>query len=449
MGPSSESRAGIKFPDFFSVHPASANTAMILPRPPPVFWISRALLGLALVSAVALAAAPLLEKRHLFEERTDGFISYRIPCLVVSAKGTVLVFCEARKFSGLDWGEIEIHQRRSTDGGRTFDRARQVAHLGPRLPRNPANADQPPGKVIGGRNEQTVNNPVAIADRDGTVHLIYCVEYMRTFYARSTDDGLTWSQPADITATADRFRLEWPWRVIASGPGHGSQLRNGRLVVPVWLAKAEGGAHGNAVVATIFSDDRGGTWQRGEIAVANTTATPGTSESTLAQLSDGRVMLVARNHAGSHRKVVVFSHDGATGWSRPEFADALLEPICQASLFSYEDPAAPGKTRLLFSGPDSLERADGKAAPGSRRDRKNLSVKLSYDDGRTWLVTRALEPGPSAYSDLAVLPDGTMLCFYESGRPGATRPNSTRTDWPYARLTFARFNLDWLTAGHE
>lgn len=406
-----------------------------------------ALLALLLSISAAHAAAPFLEKTHLFEEKTEGFVSYRIPALVVTAKGTVLVFCEARKFSGLDWGEIEIHSRRSTDGGRTFSPARQIAHAGPRLPRNPANAEQPPGKVIGEPGEQTVNNPVVIADRDGTVHFVYCVEYMRTFYLRSTDDGLTWSKPVDITAAADRFRPEWPWRVIATGPCHGIQLRSGRLVVPVWLAKAEGGAHGKAVVSTLFSDDRGTTWQRGDIAVSNTASTPGVSEATVAQLSDGRVMLIARNHAASHRKVVVFSRDGATGWSSPEFAEALPEPICQASLFSYADPAAPGKTRLLFSGPDSLERADGKAAPGSRRDRKNLSVKLSHDDGRTWSASRSLESGPSAYSDLAVLPDGTLLCFYENGRPGATRPNSKRTDWPYARLTLARFNLAWLTAG--
>ena len=408
--------------------------------------ITSALVAALCCCAPGRAAAPFCEKTDLFEEKTGGFVSYRIPGISVTARGTVLAYCEARKNSGLDWGEIEIHVRRSTDGGRTFSPARQVAHLGPRLPRNPANSEQPPGKVIGQPGEQTVNNPVAIADRDGTVHFVYCVEYMRCFYIRSEDDGLSWSKPAEITATFDQFRPEWAWRVIATGPGHGIQLRGGRLVVPVWLAKSEGGAHGNAAAATIYSDDHGTTWRRGEIAVASNTSTPGISESTVVELSDGRVMFVARNHAPAQRKVVTFGRNGATGWSRPEFANALLEPICMTSLLATRHQAVPGKSRLLFSGPENLDRADGKVTPSNRPDRKNLSIKLSDDDGVTWPVTRTIEPGPSAYSDLAELPDGTILCLYESGRPGATRPNSTKTDWPYARLTLARFNLEWLTA---
>lgn len=132
-------------------------------------------------TAPAHAAAPFLEKVQLYEEKTGGFVSYRIPCLIVTAKGTVLTFCEARKYSGLDWGEIEIHQRRSTDGGRTFSPSRQVAHLGPRLPRNPANADQPPGKAIGEPGQQTVNNPASTRREKMTVYT-------------SADEGQTWQE---------------------------------------------------------------------------------------------------------------------------------------------------------------------------------------------------------------------------------------------------------------
>ena len=122
-----------------------------------------------LLSSWTLLAAPLLEKKELFTERSDGYAVYRIPGIVVTAKGTVLAYCEARKLREADRGEIEIHLRRSTDGGRTFSPARQVAHLGPRLPRNPHLPPSQQGKDIGGPDEQTVNNPIAIAARDGKI----------------------------------------------------------------------------------------------------------------------------------------------------------------------------------------------------------------------------------------------------------------------------------------
>ena len=96
----------------------------------------------ALVVA-AQATEPFFEKSVLFEEQTDGFTLYRIPGIVVTAKDVVLAYCEARKLSVADRGEIEIHLRRSTDGGKTFSPPVQVAHLGPRLPRNSV---LPPGK---------------------------------------------------------------------------------------------------------------------------------------------------------------------------------------------------------------------------------------------------------------------------------------------------------------
>jgi sialidase-1 len=91
------------------------------------------------------------------------------------------------------------------------------------------------------------------------------------------------------------------------------------------------------------------------------------------------------------------------------------------------------KTRLLFSNPDTLETGKDGDVPGGHRERKNLTVKLSYDEGKTWPVKRVLEPGRSAYSDLAVLTDGTILCFYEG----------------QGTLMLARFNLEWLTEGRD
>ena len=87
--------------------------------------------------ASVLAEEPAIERAVLFEEETGGFRLYRIPGIVVTARGIVLAYCEARKFTVADRGEIEIHLRRSTDSGRTWDAPRQIAHAGPRLPRNP------------------------------------------------------------------------------------------------------------------------------------------------------------------------------------------------------------------------------------------------------------------------------------------------------------------------
>ncbi|MEY3607904.1 MAG: hypothetical protein RLZZ447_692 [Verrucomicrobiota bacterium] len=393
---------------------------------------SRPVAVLLLLVATALAgpapAAAEPARVDVFTEGQGGFVSYRIPGLVVTARGTVLAYAEARKFTAADRGELEIHLRRSTDGGRSFGPARQIAHLGPRLPRNPYMPEDKRRKDMGGPAEQTVNNPMLIATREGPVHLVYCVEYMRAFHARSDDDGLTWSKPVEITATFDRFRPEIEWQAIATGPGHGIQLRSGRLIVPVWLATYEKTAAQRKGCSVVFSDDQGATWQRGDMAM-----TIG-GESSVAELSDGRVVLSSRNTDKRNRRAVVYSRDGATGWTKPEFIEELLEPGCMAGLVSH--PGLPGANHplLLHSSPHTTQR--------EHRERKNVSIYLSQDDGRTWPVRKLLQPGPSAYSDLAVLPDGTVLCFYESGKPGETRRNG---DWAYATLTLARFNLEWIT----
>ncbi len=75
----------------------------------------------------------------------------------------------------------------------------------------------------------TVNNPVAIVDHEsGAIHFLYCLEYMRCFYIRSDDDGLSWTEPVEITETFQQFRGECDWKVIATGPSHAMQLTRGQ-----------------------------------------------------------------------------------------------------------------------------------------------------------------------------------------------------------------------------
>jgi len=370
--------------------------------------------------ASLLSAAPLLETFDVFPTKMDGITRYRIPGIVVTAKGTVLAYAEARRNSSSDWGEIEIRLRRSTDGGKTWGPGKQIAHVGPRLEGNPHKAN-------GGEREQTVNNPVAIVDRtNGAIEFLYCINYARCFSMRSVDDGVTWSQPVDITATFEPFRAKYNWKVIATGPGHGIQLKSGRLVVPIWLAYGKTGDHKPSAAATIYSDDHGQTWQAGDIPLPNEGAWGDPSETMITTLADGRVMLVARSISKANRKLITTSADGATGWSPPKFHDQLWEPICMASIVAHPSKAGT----LIFSNPHTLGLdSAGKEIPAGKGKRENLSIKLSRDDGTTWPVSRTLNAGPSAYSDLAVLPDGTVLCLYEKT----------------SDIVAARFNLEWIT----
>jgi sialidase-1 len=398
---------------------------------------SRLFLLLSLLTLAASAAEPFIEKLDLFKVGDDPACKvYHIPGIVVTAKGTVLAWCEARKKGG-DWDDIKVLLRRSTDDGKTWSEAKSIADVpGPKA-KNPfslrmKNVDP---------NDVTYNNPVLIAGRDGTVHMLFCLEYMRAFYQRSTDDGLTWSTPVEITGTFEGFRKSYDWKVLATGPDHAIELRGGRLVVPVWMSTGTGGnAHRPSITATIYSDDQGKSWHASEVAVPCTDEWINPNETVAIELADGRVMLNVRSESKAHRRLITVSKDGATGWSTPKFDDALLEPICMGGIVRYSLEKSGGKNRILFSNPDNLSRADGKEEPGKNRDRKNVSVKLSYDEGGTWAVNKSVEPGASMYSDIAVTHTGTILCFYGRG---------TKPGFAGDALTLARFNLEWLTDGKD
>ena len=123
------------------------------------------------------------------------------------------------------------------------------------------------------------------------------------------------------------------------------------------------------------------------------------------------------------------SNDGATKWSKLSFDEGLPEPICMGSILRLADARNDkSKSRIIFANPNNAV----------SRERKNLSVRLSLDDAKTWPVVKTIESGKSGYCDLAVLPDGTILCLYERG---SLDNNDFRTRW----LTLARFNLDWVT----
>jgi sialidase-1 len=363
----------------------------------------------------ATAAQPVPERTDVFTAGEGGYTLYRIPGIVVTAKGTLLAYCEARRVKS-DWGDIDLLYRRSVDGGRTWSTPKPLAQRPPDARRNPAAV----ARSMGAEGKITLNNPVMFADRSGAVHLLYCVEYERVFYARSDDDGRTFGPPAEITKAFEPLRKEYDWRVIAAGPGHGIQLKTGRLLVPVWVSLGTAkNAHGPSRATTVYSDDNGATWHAGDIITpADDPVVSDVSETVAVELSDGSVMVNMRCPGPKRLRAVATSPNGAAEWSPVRFDTALPEPVCFASICRI-----PGGG-ILFSNPHN---------PKDRK-RHNLSIKLSEDDGRTWPVAKVLEPGLAAYSDLAVGPDGTIYCFFERGVDKE----------PYARLTLARFGIDWL-----
>jgi len=353
------------------------------------------------------------EQQDLFVSGEGGYARYRIPALAVTIKGTILAFCEARKFTGRDSDQIDLFLRRSFDYGHTFEVVQLVAT----------------------HEDWVCGNPAPVVDRDtGRTWLPFCKnrrngdegmicegkaprEVWLTF---SDDDGETWAEPWEITE--DVKLPHWSW--YATGPCHGIQLGNGRLVIPCDHIELKDCNRSDPYFShIIYSDDHGATWQIGG------SADEGTNESTVLETADGWLHLNCRNKyrlpAGGNHRAIAWSQDSGNGFGPIVHDAALLEPVCQASVCRFTTAADSDRSRVLFSNPAS-------------RTRDHLTVRLSYDECRTWPVSRLLHTGPAAYSDLCVAPDMSVCCLYERGK-----------DDPYEKITLARFNLQWLAAGED
>ena len=363
----------------------------------------------------AAESGPGAQLTNVFVSGADEYHTYRIPALLVTSKGTLLAFCEGRKNSRSDTGDIDLLVKRSADGGKTWSEQQVVWDDGRNTCGNPCPVvDQTTGVIW---LPMTWNHG---EDNENEIKQNTGKDTRRVFVTHSDDDGRTWAKPQEITAAVKRS----DWRWYATGPGVGIQLTRGpwkgRLLIPcdhsLVLPDDPDGYNSHV----IYSDDHGRSWRLGGI------IRPAVNECQVVELTDGTLLINMRNYDRSTTtRAIATSADGGLTWSAVRHDPALVEPICQASLLRYTMQPQDDRSRLLFSNPAHAE-------PGQRRD---MTIRMSEDEGKTWPLSRVLWPGAAAYSCLAVLPGGGIACLFEAGDKN-----------PYERIVLARFSRDWLTS---
>ena len=321
----------------------------------------------------------------------DGSDTYRIPGLVRTNAGSLIAAYDVRHRGWRDLpGDIDVGTSRSTDGGRTWEPMRIALDMG-REERFAFDGvgdpcifvDRETGRIwvaalwSHGKRAWHKSGPGMTPDETGQLVMSW-----------SDDDGLTWSQPRNITP-----EIKDPaWRLVLAGPGTGITLRDGTLVFPAQFKDAQ-----NMPYATlIWSQDRGRTWHIG------TGVKDDTTESQLVELADGSIMINCRDNRGGARTVAVTRDLGATWQPHPTDRLALPDSVCMASLLALDVPGV-GR-RLLFSNPPTTT------------DRHTMTIKVSADEGRTWPEEwHTLYDGRKGwgYSCLAPVDDRYVSVLYE------------------------------------
>ena len=365
-------------------------------------------------AAAAPPAAEAVFRTVVRHAGQDGVFTSRIPALVTTPKGTLIAAFDLRHANAVDLpGDIDVGMVRSFDHGTTWTPVRRVMDFDKNVAGTMGNGvgdptllvDQETGTIfisaIWVRGERFAKGPPIPIEKSGQFLVI-----------KSTDDGATWSEPINITAQVQD--PAWGTAVALKGPGSGTQLRDGTLVIPTYFKTYPDGRVGHS--AFIWSTDHGVTWQRAAPAMPGTLRT---SEAQIAQLEDGSLLMSIRNHGTRKLRAWArysWSHDLGKGqWGEPWFV--VPDPTCMASLIRH--PAGP----LLFSNPNS------------QTARIAMTVRASTDGGHTWNAGRLIDPGVSGYSCMTVLADGRIGMLYERGELNY-----------HESLHFVRFPLEWITA---
>ena len=340
----------------------------------------------------------------------DGF-GVHLPGLIVTTQGTAIAVCQKRHGSMGDGGnQVDILMSRSEDGGSTwqrqeviFEEAGAYTYLGPIF------EDCTMGTVF----VAFWKMPADILDDLG-----YFSEYAKGgggFYLlKSTDQGRSWSDPLYVSPRPNAEGwMGWPNNCV-----HGIQLvfgpRKGRLVIPAFLYKeGEPGQVPGVRGGLLYSDDGGQSWNAGAV------LPEGSDEVSLVETAAGGIYVSYRkNTLATGKRHFARSVDSGETFSEHGQHEEVPDANLHAGLIRYRGGEEVGDDILLFSNPSPA---------------KDMTVRISRDEGRSWGFSRRVEQGLSRYSDLAVTADGTILCLYTNG---VVRDRE--------KISVARFNLEWL-----
>lgn len=388
--------------------------------------VLRPLAVTALFGLLSLSAAQVHDHLTLFTGNTGGYHSYRIPSIIRTNNGTLIAACEGRMNSASDWGNINLMCKRSTNNGASWGALQQI--VGDTLDSwtNPTMVYDPPSTALPTANART-NGRVWIFFNwnSGTATSMADIGVgdRRTYLSYSDDNGATWATRTNMTGTLTPSTFKWD----AVGPGIGIRVTQdtahvGRLVVP-------------ATNRNFYSDDHGATWHYAMIP-------GGTGESSIVECSDGVLYRNDRPTSSTwdissahHRRHVSYgSISGGFSAFTPD--DALLDPKCEASIVRYnQDPT----NRIIFL--HSSSTIDSPMQEG----RSKMYVRISYDDGLTWPISRwlydwlttseAIAQGKGGYSSMIKTADFAVGALVETN-PGT-----------YRSIDFHKFNLEWMRNG--
>ncbi|MHA1820259.1 MAG: sialidase family protein [Promethearchaeota archaeon] len=374
--------------------------------------------------------------KDLFIGGKEGFHTFRIPSLITSKRGTLLAFAEARA-SRADVDQCKIALKRSEDKGKNWSELKIIRDVGKSSVTNPTAVSLDSGRII--LFYQYYPYPY----RERTVKAgLEGPDVIRNFFQYSDDDGMSWSEPIENTKSVKR---DDKITTIASGPGRGIQIHNGKYKGRILIPYNQG-PWGKWKNYCVYSDDGGQTWEMGNLA-------PGSgNETQIAELSGGRLIMNSRNYpkkiseflrikkSSSYRKVA-YSSDGGQNWTKLKEDETLIEPNCHASLISFNSNKLLKNNYLIRDDIKKKDTGDYSDSwlvfsnPAHKYKRENGCIRLSLDEGKTWAYTKVLFKKKFGYSALTLIDEKQVVfgCLFETGVKSSVE-----------KIVFSKFNLNWL-----